>query len=293
MTTLNARIGRRWPSPLWVTADASPAVLPRGHAITVFARRHRAATLIALLVAALWQHWIYVAQRMVDGSDEPWGVAALATVAVLLWRDRAQLALPPRAALVAGAVLAVAAAAAGLVLPDLAAAAVAMLALGVVLMHALRRPAAALLALLWLALPIVASLQFYFGYPLRVVAAWGAAQLLDVAGLDVTPLGATLLWNGRTVLVDAPCAGIGMLWVGSYTAALLSYLNRADARRTAANALAAGTIVLLANILRNALLFLTEARVIDAPAAAHDALGLVAFTVAIVPIVLITHWRTR
>lgn len=293
MNALNARIGRRWPTPMWHASAAAPLPARRGHALTVFARRHRAATLIALLVAALWPHWSYVAQRMVDGSDEPWGVIALATVALLLWRDRPQFVLPPRAALVAGGVLAIAAAVASVTLPDLAAAAIAMLALGIVLVHALRRPAAALIALLLLALPIIASLQFYLGYPLRVVAAWGAAQLLGMAGLDVTPAGASLLWNGRTVLVDAPCAGIGMLWVGSYTAALLSYLNRADAQRTAGNALAAGGVVLLANILRNALLFLTEARVVDWPAAAHDALGLVAFAAAIVPIVLITHWRTR
>jgi len=296
MNALNARIGRRLPSPLWLQLAAPAAAdlhAGRGHAVTVFARRHRATTLIALLAAALWPHWSYVAQRMVDGSDEPWGVVALATVAVLLWRDRTEFALPPRAALAGGALLAVAAAIASLTLPDLAAAVLAMLALGVVLVHALRRPAAALLALLLLALPIVASLQFYFGYPLRVLAAWGAAQLLAASGLDVTPTGASLLWNGRTVLVDAPCAGIGMLWVGSYTAALLSYLNRADARRTAVNALMAGLVVLLANVVRNALLFLPEARVVGWPAAAHDALGLAAFAAAIVPIVLITCWRTR
>lgn len=293
MSALNARIGRRWPTPMWHASAAAPLPARRGHVITVFARRHRAATLIALLIAALWPHWIYVARRMVDGSDEPWGVVALVTVALLLWRDRAQFELPPRVALVAGAVLAILAAAASLTLPDLAASGIAMFALGIVIVHALRRPAAALIALLWLTLPIVASLQFYFGYPLRVVAAWGAAQLLGVAGLDVTPAGASLLWNGRTVLVDAPCAGIGMLWVGSYTAALLSYVNRADARRTADNAFAAGAVVLLANVLRNTLLFLTEARVVDWPAAAHDALGLFAFAAAIIPIVLITHWRTR
>jgi len=296
MNALNARIGRRLPSPLWLPPAASAATAVhggRGHAVTVFARRHRATTLIALLAAALWPHWNYVARRMVDGSDEPWGVVALATVAVLLWRDRAAFELPPRSALVAGALLATIAAIASLTLPDLAAAALAMLALGVVLVHALRRPAAALIALLLLALPIVASLQFYVGYPLRVAAAWGAAQLLGVFGLDVAPAGASLLWNGRTVLVDAPCAGIGMLWVGSYTAALLSYLNRADARRTAINAVAAGVVVLLANMLRNALLFLPEARVVDWPAAAHGALGLAAFAAAIVPIVFITCWRTR
>ena len=105
---------RRLPSPLWLPPAASAATAVhggRGHAVTVFAHRHRATTLIVLLAAALWPHWNYVARRMVDGSDEPWGVVALSTVAVLLWRDRAAFELPPRAALVAGALLATIAAA--------------------------------------------------------------------------------------------------------------------------------------------------------------------------------------
>lgn len=295
MNALNARVGRRLPAP-WLEAEPRPrrtAAAARGAAVTVFARRPGTVVLVVLLATALWPHWSYVARRMVDGSDEPWGVVALLTVALLVWRDRAMLQVPPRAALVAGALLAVVAAVASLRLPDLAAAALAMLALGVVLVHALRRPAAPLIALLLLALPIVASLQFYLGFPLRVVAAHGAALALSACGLDVAAAGASLAWNGRIVLVDAPCAGIGMLWVGSYSAALLSYLNRADARRTALNAAAAGALVLAANVARNALLFLPEAGVVRWPAAAHDAIGLAAFTMALVPIVLFTHWRKQ
>jgi len=290
---LNARIGRTMPSPMFgILVDASPRAqhLPRFADIL---RRHRAAWLLGALAIALWPHWAYVARRMVDGSDEPWGVLALATVALLVFRDRTQIAEPPRGALVASVALALLAAVASLTLPDLAAAAVAMLALGVALIHALRRPAAALIALLLLSLPIIASLQFYLGFPLRVVTAWGAAHLLALFGLDVSSAGAALQWNGTTVLIDAPCAGIGMLWVGSYTAAVLSYLNRATASRTLLNASGAALLVLVANIVRNTALFFPEARIVHWPAVSHDLIGLLAFATAVAPIVILTSWKRR
>lgn len=285
MSTLNARIGRTYSYPRcrpgrnWVPACAGTTYRAMGFCIA--------------LLAALWPHWVYVARRMVDGSDEPWGVLALATVIVLLWHDRSQMTMPTRTALAASAALAITAAVAHLVLPDLVAAAIAMLALGVFLVHALpRRPSSSLIVLLLLALPIIASLQFYLGYPLRVFTADASARLLGLLGLDASAAGASIVYQGTTVLIDAPCAGIGMLWVGSYVAASLSYLNRADVWRTALNAAAAGTLVLAANILRNTALFFPEAGLVRWPAWSHEAVGLAAFAGAIVPLVLFTFRRT-
>jgi exosortase/archaeosortase family protein len=215
-------------------------------------------------------------------------------VLVLLARDRAELQVPTRAALVASAGLAVAAGASSLLLPDLAAAAIAMLALGLFVVHALpRRPATPLVALLLLALPVIASLQFYLGYPLRVLTAAASAQLLAFAGVAATAAGASIVHAGTTVLVDAPCAGIGMLWVGSYTAALLSYLARAGAARTASNAAAAGLLVLAANVARNTVLFFPEAGLVHWPAWSHEAIGVAALALAIVPIVFVTSRSSR
>lgn len=248
--------------------------------------------LLAALLLALWPHWRWMTRRLTDGSDEPWGILALATVAVLVFRDRAQLALPSRSSLIGAAALAVAAAAIEPFVPSLVAAAVAMLALGVFLAGAApQRPAAPLVTLLLLALPIIASLQFYFGYPLRLATAHAAAPLLALAGVDVVARGAAFEFEGSTILVDPPCAGIGMLWVGSYTAALLSYLNGATARRTLANGLVAAGAVFAANVLRNALLFFPESGLVRAPAWAHDAIGLAAFAAAIVPVVAFVHGR--
>ncbi|MCU0938511.1 MAG: archaeosortase/exosortase family protein [Burkholderiaceae bacterium] len=301
---LNARVGRTLPNPLFgvlvpMAQDPTAAADEAGRGW--HARWHRlrgapafaAAAPLALLLAALWPHLAWIARRLTDGSDEPWGILALATVLVLVARDRAQLAAPTPRALIASGALAVLAAAALWWLPALLAAAIAMLAIAICVTAMLpRRPATPMVTLLLLSLPLIASLQFYLGFPLRVATAQAAAPLLALLGIEAAPAGAALLFDGRTVLIDAPCAGIGMLWVGSYTAALLSYLNGAGARRTLANGVGATAIVFAANLLRNVALFFVEAGLIEAPAAAHDAVGLAAFALAIVPIVALTQWRT-
>jgi exosortase/archaeosortase family protein len=292
---LNARIGRTMPSPLFGVLVATGPVTTTPHPRSGWLRITvpRGWWMPAALLVALWPHWIYMARRTVDGSDEPWGVLAALTVGLLLLRDRAQLEMPSRSALVAAASLAMIAAASELVLPDLAAAALAMLALAVYLVHALRRPATPLVLLLLLALPIVASLQFYFGFPLRLLVAQAGALLISIGGLDATAAGASIVYHGSTVLIDAPCAGIGMLWLGSYTAAVLSYLQRADAWRTLVNGVAAAALVLVANIARATALFFPEAGLVDWPAGAHEATGLLAFSGAIVPLALFIAWRSR
>lgn len=291
---LNARIGRTTPSPLFGLLVEGPTAIGRAEARRVpWPRMPRTFWLLSALFVALWPHWIYVARRLVDGSDEPWGVLAWLTVVALLLRDHALLAQPTRSALVASAMLAIVAAAAQLVLPDLAAAALAMLALGLYLVHALRRPATPLIVLLLLALPIIASLQFYLGFPLRVLAAHASAWMLWVGGLDATAAGASIVYDGTTVLIDAPCAGIGMLWLGSYAAALLSYLQGADARKSLVNGVVAALLVLLANIVRNTILFFPEAGLANWPAWSHEAVGLAAFMAAIAPLVLFTGVVSR
>jgi len=294
-TEVYARIGRTVPSPLYGLLvetgprAAGPATSPAGWRV---AMPPRAWWLPVVLLAALWPHWIYIARRLVDGSDEPWGILALATVIVLLWRDRAALITPPRAALVASGALAIIAALAELALPDLAAAAIAMLAVGTYLVHALRRPATPLVVLLLLALPIIASLQFYLGFPLRWLVAHASALLLSFFGINATAAGASIVHDGTTVLIDAPCAGIGMLWIGSFVAALLSYLHAADARRTLLNGVCVALLVLLANIARNVILYFPESGRVHWPAWSHEVVGLLALAAAIVPLAWLAARRS-
>jgi len=288
---LNARVGRVIPNPLFGTRVDLPAAALRaqpGARSTWNARLRdlpREWWLLGLLLAALWPHGVWLARRLTDGSDEPWGLLALATVLVVVLRARRELVTPTRAALLAGGALAVLAALATFVVPPIFAAGAAMLSLAAFLASALpQRPAAPMATLLLLSLPVIASLQFYLGYPLRLATAHAAAPLLALAGVDAQASGAALLWQGRTILVDPPCAGIGMLWVGSWAAALLSYLNDASARRTLANGCVAAAAVFVANVLRNALLFFPEAGLVPAPAWLHPAIGLAAFAAALLPI---------
>ncbi len=285
---LNARIGRTWPGSFGLRAEPLRQGGPAAR-IDVSTLR-----LLALLMLALWPHWLWMARRLTDGSDEPWGIVALATVFALVARDRTELARPSRQALAASGLLALAAAVAHALVPPLFAAGIAMLSLALFLASALpRRPAAPLATLLMLALPVIASLQFYLGYPLRALTAQLAVPLLRLAGIDAVAAGAALQWHGATVLVDPPCAGIGMLWVGSFVAALLSYLNGASARRTLANGLVAATFVLAANVLRNSVLFFPEAAVVHWPDGAHRLIGLAAFALAIAPLVAFAHWKSK
>jgi exosortase/archaeosortase family protein len=287
------------PNPLFGTLDRrragapAAAVEPRSWRERL-AQLPRAGWLLALLLASLWPHGLWLARRLTDGSDEPWGLLALATVLALVFRARRELVLPTSPALAASGLLAVLAALATFAVPPIFAAGAAMLALAVFIGSALpRRPAAPLLTLLLLSLPVIASLQFYLGYPLRLATAHAAAPLLALAGFEVQASGAALLWQGRTILVDPPCAGIGMLWVGSWAAALLSYLSGASARRTLANGSAAAMLVFAANVLRNAALFFPETGLLSAPSWLHPAIGLVAFAAALLPILVFTTWRTR
>jgi len=297
---LNVRLGRVWPNPIFGTLvdlsfdpPACPPTAPRRWPrATVLLPR--VGGLLLVLLAAMWPHWHWMLRRLTDGSDEPWGALALLTVTALLVQARREMQVPTRAALVASSALAVIAALLTFAVPPIFAAGAAMLALASFITAALpQRPVAPIFMLLLLALPIIASLQFYFGYPLRLATAHAATLLLAIVGIDANAAGAALLWNGRTILVDPPCAGIAMLWVGAWSAALLSYLSGASARRTVINGLFAAAAVFLANVLRNALLFFPEAGLVLASAQLHTMIGLAAFTAALLPLFAFSRWRVR
>jgi exosortase len=221
-------------------------------------------------------------------------MVALLTLIVLVFADRERLAdrLSPAVLAIAGA-LSVAAALCSAALPPIIGAAIAMLAVVALLAGMLppQRSRAALAVMALLALPLTASLNFYFGYPLRWICSHGAAALLSCAGLQVTPEGAALLWSNKTILVDAPCAGIAMLWVGLYAAALMSYGYRASSLRTAINLAAAALIVVAGNTVRNAALFFKEAGIAALPEWTHAAIGLLLFGLSFLLMYHLFSWR--
>lgn len=252
--------------------------------------RISAAWLFGLQILALWPVWRWYAARIGDGSDEPLGPLALVLALTLLYGKRREFLGTPRALPLLAAGLLTLIQSLAMDWPPLVQALLGTAALGLSLAASLRRPrdAAPLWALLALSLPLVASLQFYAGYPLRLLAAEGAGWVLRLCGLPVLAEGAGLRWDERLMLVDAPCSGVHMLWVGLVMAAAASALANASPARLLLNASLAVGLVLLGNVLRNAALFIKETGLIALPAWTHEGIGVALFALVLVPVALVS-----
>jgi len=232
-------------------------------------------TLAVLLAGWPVVRW-YVA-RLQDGADEPLGLLAL--VAALAFAPRkgwSELLSEVRArGLVWGLI--------GYILgfpflPPLGRALLWMVALAWVV--APRGFAWAWGTLLVLPLPVVASLQFYLGYPLRCMTTQVAAFLLGCGGVAARGEGTVLRWAGERVLIDAPCSGIQMLWTLLLVAAVVANLRQWDGNATFRLFRFASAAVFLANSVRAVVLFCIELHLWPAPPFAHEAVGLVIFALA-------------
>jgi exosortase/archaeosortase family protein len=235
--------------------------------------------LLASTILAAWPHWQWMVRRASDGSDDPWGVVALLTIAILTLVDKDKLRIPQVAALNVTALIMITATATWGWLPPIISTAVALIGCTYLIAQLLpaSRTVMPLLCFAILALPLVASLNFYLGYPLRWFCAQVTSAILSVFGTSVTPAGASLWWNGKTILIDAPCAGIAMLWIGLYLGALFSYFNSANTLRTLLNISMTSALVIMANVIRNTLLFYKESGILHLPHWTHEAIGLITF----------------
>ncbi len=236
---------------------------------------------LLLLTVSLWPTWWWMARRMTDGSDDPLGLLALAALGSVVWAYRYALRPSPRlgwlATALCGAVLATAARS---LLPDLAAALIALLALaaGLTAFLPTRVNVVPVIGLSVLSLPLLASLQFYAGYPLRVLTAELSRWLLMVQH-EVTRSGTSLQVNGHLIIVDAPCSGVQMVWFGYFTACVVAihaggrhagFTNGLFLRRLPL----ASAMVLAGNVVRNTILVALDASGQTVPAWAHEGVGL-------------------
>ncbi|MDZ7921489.1 exosortase Q [Rhodoferax sp.] len=231
---------------------------------------------LALLALALWPTWWWMGQRMADGSDDPLGLLALAALGGLLWQHRRQLRAAPRlgfqAAALTGAVLTTAL---HQQLPDLVVALIGLLSIatGLIAFLPARVATAPVLGLSVLSLPLLASLQFYAGFPLRVVTAELSRWLLSIAH-TVERTGSSLVVNGQLVIVDAPCSGVQMAWLGYFTACVVALATSQRNKTFLLRLPVVGVLVLLGNVLRNTVLVALQASGIAFPGWGHDAVGL-------------------
>jgi exosortase/archaeosortase family protein len=121
---------------------------------------------------------------------------------------------------------------------------------------------APVLGLSVLSLPLLASLQFYAGFPLRVVTAEASRWLLSIAH-TVERTGSSLVVNGQLIIVDAPCSGVQMAWLGYFTACVATLATRISNKTFLLRLPIVGALVLMGNVLRNTVL--VAARGVDVP----------------------------
>ena len=243
---------------------------------------------LALQAAALTPTWWWMARRMADGSDDPLGLLALGALAFLVWTLRDELRCAPRLGWLAWAsagTLVATALRTGIgplaSWPPLLVAMVALLAFAAGLMAVMpRRVAAApVLGLAVLALPILSSLQFYAGFPLRVITAEASRWLL-MPFFEVQREAASLIVDGRLVIVDAPCSGVQMAWCGYFVACVVALWVGRSNRGFLTRLPWVGLVVLGANVLRNSVLVAFEGAGIPLGEAWHQAVGLVVLAAA-------------
>jgi len=240
---------------------------------------------LVLLPVVLW-----FIKRLDDGSDEPLGLLTLGLALILAWRDRHSRHASPGARTCGALVLLGSVLTIGL-LPPMFRAALAIAGTGIWLgIH--RRPG--LLGLLGLALPIVSSLQFYMGYPLRLAAAEGAVGLLKLGGVMVVRNGVNIELGGQLIGVDPACSGILMLWHALAAAMALCAMHRSSWRITLAAGFLAVLLVIPANILRATWLALVESGRCEAFNPGHGNAGLLCFAVVLIPLWwFVSKWPHR
>lgn len=254
--------------------------------------------LAALVAAATWDAWRWYLARVSAAPEE---AAALAlTVAFLGMVGVARLsrsASPRPLPLVPVALLLAAYAASYALLPPIVRAAIAISAtLYCFHLAAFReRPPIAFWGLVALALPVLPSLQFTLGYPMRVVSAALTVGLLQAHGLMVARQGTFLVWRDEMVQFDAPCSGVNMLWAGLLLALMGCVLLRLGALKVMIAVILSVALAIACNVLRASSLFYIESGFVpQAPGWWHDGTGVAAFMLsAAVTLWLLGRLRDR
>jgi exosortase/archaeosortase family protein len=248
---------------------------------------------LGLQVVAFWDVWRWYISRAVYSWDQPWGVLAL--VAAILFLVASGKSWPQaERSLLLPTLLVIFYAATYLPFGPLARATVAFTALGVT-MSSLRFGKSfhpGLFGLFYLSLPTLPTLQFFGGYPLRVVVAELTAPILRLGGFAVIPEGTCLNWAGKMIWIDAPCSGIKMVWVGLFLTFVVLCLYELPLLKTLIVLPLAGVVIMIANVFRAVALFYLEAGVLRLPSWGHEYAGVIAFVLEAAGIISIV-WMMR
>lgn len=253
--------------------------------------------LLTIQLLALWPVIRWYALRMQDPSDAPAGLLALAAVVICVTRDLREWRKGNRirGGLKWPTLLMGLYAVTYHSLPPLLRAMIAFTALGATLTAFAGRPKGrwGLYGLIILALPLQASLQFYLGYPLRVMAGTLSMGMLRMSGFAVGLEGNQFLWGTTQVQIDAPCSGTNMLWMALFIATAMAAVYRLGWRQTGLLASMAAGLSIGANACRMSALFVLKTLPMEYPSWLHSLVGQVAFLGASILLIGLLHQLQR
>ena len=234
--------------------------------------------ILGLQLVAFWEVWRWYLTRAIYSWDQPWGLLAFIAALVVLLTSKKPLPHAERS-LFLPALFIVVYIATYFVLPPLGRATIAFTALALTL-SSLRLGKSfhpGLFGLFYLSLPTIPTLQFFGGYPIRVVVAQLTAPILRLGGFAVIPEGTCLNWAGRMIWIDAPCSGIKMVWVGMFLTFVLLCLFELPVLKAMFLLPLTLVVIIAANVFRAVALFYLEAGVFEMPSWGHEYAGLIAF----------------
>ncbi len=241
--------------------------------------------LILLQLVAFWSvgRWYFL--RLSTSNDETFGVLAIVAIVALIVKNRRENSGVSNFGFIVASIAIYAISFA--FLPPLLRSVVAVTSLTFAISGWFfgKRFHFGIWSLFLLSLPIVASLQFYLGFPLRILVGEATAFLLKLNGLVVFREGVCLHFGEKLIWIDAPCSGVKMLWAGFFLTSLLITIYEFNFKKTVFAFVSAFAIILLGNIFRATGLFYLEAEIIKMPSFAHEAIGVSAFILTCIGIV--------
>ncbi len=256
---------------------------------------------IASFLCGFWPVWQWFILRTLDPSDEPWGLLALLSVAVLILAEsKKNTDFKPQAGNLHFALISVGIClyiASLLFFPHLVQAVLMVSVLSLFIAVLCPQPSrTGILGLLLLSLPVIPSLNFFLGYPLRLLIATAASLLLRTTGLQAVQDGTMLSIDGHLISVDAPCSGINMLWASGFLACVCMCIYRLRFFQSLLLALATFALIICANIFRVAGLSFFSAKssnfsamVLDLEPTLHSMAGVTAFVIVSVAVVFLSR----
>jgi len=240
---------------------------------------------LILLLVAFWHSLYWFITRTADNSDEPWGLISLSTVLILVilsWNRKTSFFNAGKLVPICVVLIALYCICFAMV-PPLVRCLIAVCAAGVVLWTRCmpgRRNALALFGFLILSSPVLASLQFFVGFPLRLFITNITAAIMQLSGTAVTVAGTSFEHQNQLILVDSPCSGINMLWAGLYFCFVLCWTKHLSTLRSFLLLCVSVIGVLLTNVARATIMVYIEIlrdQGFNFPDVAHDFVSVASF----------------